>query len=355
MYLKNQKGWEGNPAKLTRATSFAGSDWSQAMIAHLWSDSRGNLLIDPASGIGENGNVITTKYNDFENLIWLGYKSGITPIFNEGYDDIWYCIEAHIRLNDPGSENGVQEFWIDNNHEAGKNNLNFVGTYTEYAINAVFFENYWNDGSLKLQERYFDNIVVSRSRIGCGCSPLSISPPNLPDATTNTAYSYFLQATGGFPEYQWQLFGGDLPPGITLDEATGEVSGTTSQTGTFTFGIGVRDSDAIVRYDTSGASLVVTNPSSVANNSVSKALNVRFNTNSFDKSIDISFGLQHPASVQLVIFNSIGGNMGTIIQEYSDAGNHQIIYSGSHLSTGIYFYTFRAGEYFGSGKFIISY
>jgi hypothetical protein len=45
--------------------------------------------------------------------------------------------------------------------------LDFVGTYTDYAINAVFFENYWNDGSIKEQERYFDNIVVSTKPIGC--------------------------------------------------------------------------------------------------------------------------------------------------------------------------------------------
>ncbi len=29
-----------------------------------------------------------------------------------------------------------------------------------------FFENYWNNGSVKDQERYIDNIVVSTKRIG---------------------------------------------------------------------------------------------------------------------------------------------------------------------------------------------
>ena len=40
MYLRQQPGWQGNPAKLSRATVFTSKeDWSQAMIAHLWSDS----------------------------------------------------------------------------------------------------------------------------------------------------------------------------------------------------------------------------------------------------------------------------------------------------------------------------
>ncbi len=117
VYLKNQAGWQGSPAKLSRATVFAGSDWSQAMIAHLWS-SGDCLLVDPASGVDENGRVVTTQYNDFDHLRWLGYKKGITPIFDEAHDDTWYCIEAHVRLNDPGQANGIQEFWINGKLEA---------------------------------------------------------------------------------------------------------------------------------------------------------------------------------------------------------------------------------------------
>ena len=165
MYLRMQAGWVGSPAKLSRATSFSSStSWAQAMIAHLWS-SGDYLLVDPASGV-ENGIVVTTKYNDFVNLHWLGYQAGVTPIFDSQHDGIWYCIEHHIKLHDPGQSNGVQEFWIDGNLEARRDSLNFVDTWTDYAINAVFFENYWNSGSPQLQRRFFDNIVVSTQLIG---------------------------------------------------------------------------------------------------------------------------------------------------------------------------------------------
>jgi len=165
MYLKMQGGWlnNSNNHKLSRATSFSSTSWAQAMIAHLWS-SGDCLLIDPASGV-EDGVVVTTKYNDFANLHWLGQLAGVTPIFDSQHDDTWYCIEHHIRLNDPGHSNGVQEFWIDGQLEARRDGLNFVDTWTDYAINAVFFENYWNGGSPQLQERYFDNIVVSTEPI----------------------------------------------------------------------------------------------------------------------------------------------------------------------------------------------
>ena len=167
MYLRHQPGWQGSPAKLSRATVFGNADtWSQAMIAHLWSDDAGRLLIDPASCV-RDGRVDCEGYNDFDRLNWLGFKAGQTPIFSTEDAGAWRCVEARVRLNDPGKANGVHEFWIDGRLEARREGLDFVGTYTDYALNAVFFENYWNAGSPREQERYFDNIVVSTAPIGC--------------------------------------------------------------------------------------------------------------------------------------------------------------------------------------------
>ena len=168
MYLKMQDGWQGSPAKLSRATSYSSStDWSQAMIAHLWSSGL-YLLVDPVRCVNPDTNLVKCiGYNDFGHMDWLGNLAGVTPIFDSLHDGIWYCVEAHVKLNDPGLSNGIQEFWIDGNLEARRDGLNFVASYTDYAINAIFFENYWNGGSPQTQERYFDNIVVSTQPIGC--------------------------------------------------------------------------------------------------------------------------------------------------------------------------------------------
>ncbi|MEO7584009.1 MAG: polysaccharide lyase [Ferruginibacter sp.] len=166
MYLKMQAGWIGNPAKLSRATILAKNDWSQAMIAHLWQGNGDALGMDPVSGTNSSGAVVTNGYNDFANFKWLGFKSGTTPIFNTSNAGKWYCIESHVKLNDKGKSNGIQEFWIDGHLEARSDNLNFVDSYSAYGINVIFFENYWNDGSPQDQERYFDNIVVSTKPIG---------------------------------------------------------------------------------------------------------------------------------------------------------------------------------------------
>ena len=172
MDIKRQAGWQGGGGeKLTRAMVLAGPNWCQGMIAHLWSS--GNFLVmDPASGIDKNGTLKSTRYNDFDNLRWLGNKKGTTDLFSDANAEKWYCIIAHVKLNTPGQSDGVFEFWIDNQLQAGTYNLNWHGNWNadsaNYKINAVFFENYWS-GSPKLLERYFDNILISSKPIKCNC------------------------------------------------------------------------------------------------------------------------------------------------------------------------------------------
>lgn len=177
-YVKMQSGWQGNPFKLSRASVISASNWSQAMIAHIWQGTGNQLAIDPVRCVDTDNTVKCEGYNDFANMDWLGFKNGQTPVFDTDNANRWYCVEAHVRLNDPGQSNGIQEFWVDGQLEARSDTLNFVRSFTGYAINSVFFENYWNGGSSQQQERYFDNIVVSTERIGC----LSTPPPVADDS-----------------------------------------------------------------------------------------------------------------------------------------------------------------------------
>jgi hypothetical protein len=173
LYVRYPTTWQGGGGdKLSRATSFVSTtNWAQAMIAHVWSGAgqpwQDFLYIDPASGTDTAGTVQSTTYNDFPNLRWLGAAQGATPLFAAPSLGRWYCVEAHARLNDPGAANGLFELWVDGRLDATRSGLNWVGRYTEYGINAVLVENYWNTGSPVVQERFIDNFVVSTRRIGC--------------------------------------------------------------------------------------------------------------------------------------------------------------------------------------------
>src|SRR6266568_4733579 len=97
MYVRNQTGWSGGGGyKLSRAISFATSNWAEAMMAHVWGDppGSGELSLDPASGTDAAGNLLTTKYNDFANMRWLGAQAGVTPLFDASHVGQWYCVDA---------------------------------------------------------------------------------------------------------------------------------------------------------------------------------------------------------------------------------------------------------------------
>jgi hypothetical protein len=181
VYVKNQSGWTGGGGgKLARAMIFAKADWSQAMIAHLWTAGTSSKQVwlhqDPARGTDAAGNLQTSGYNDFSNLDWLGSTVLPTPIFDSNHVGHWYCIESHVKLNDPGSSNGVFESWIDGKLQARQATLNWVGSYNAYGLNAVFLENYWNYTAPVAETRYLDNFVVSTKPIGCLGSAPTTSP-----------------------------------------------------------------------------------------------------------------------------------------------------------------------------------
>jgi hypothetical protein len=85
--------------------------------------------------------------------------------------------------------------------------------------------------------------------------PIEVTTTSLPRATAGTFYSTGsngLDALGGRAPYQWKLVSGTgaLPRGIKLNKLTGTLSGTTKQTGTFTFTVEVRDAKALSRPHT---------------------------------------------------------------------------------------------------------
>ncbi|MBA5873362.1 MAG: hypothetical protein GDA66_02260 [Nitrospira sp. CR1.2] len=172
--LRLQPGWTGGGAdKLTRATILSSDRFAQAAIGHLWSGSLPSsdperLYLDPASGTDEFGALRTTTYNDFPRLRWLGAAGGETPLFNPSRIGGWYCIEVHMQLNQGDAGDGLFEYWIDDHLEAQRTGLNWIGTYSDYGINAVYLEQYWTSVPFsQVQQRYWDNFVVSTARIGC--------------------------------------------------------------------------------------------------------------------------------------------------------------------------------------------
>lgn len=76
---------------------------------------------------------------------------------------------------------------------------------------------------------------------GTGATFAITTSSPLPAATSGETYSVFLQGSGGTIPYTWSITVGALPTGLSLNADTGEISGTPSVDGSFSFTVTLTD------------------------------------------------------------------------------------------------------------------
>ena len=79
---------------------------------------------------------------------------------------------------------------------------------------------------------------------------LQITTTSLPDGIVDTAYSVTLETTGGTGAITWSIPAANLPDGLTLDTATGIISGTPTAAGDVEIAVIATDSASPANTDT---------------------------------------------------------------------------------------------------------
>ena len=93
--------------------------------------------------------------------------------------------------------------------------------------------------------------------------PITITNnPTLAVGTVGVAYTQQMTATGGAPPYTWNVAGGVLPGGVTLNATKGQLSGTPASAGTFSFQLSA--SDQLGGTGTGAFTIVVTSSVSIS-------------------------------------------------------------------------------------------
>jgi hypothetical protein len=58
-------------------------------------------------------------------------------------------------------------------------------------------------------------------------------------------------------------------------------------------------------------------------------------------------------SVQLIIYDVLGNEIATLVNEEKPAGSYEVEFDGTDLTSGIYFYKFQTGSYIETKKMIL--
>lgn len=76
--------------------------------------------------------------------------------------------------------------------------------------------------------------------------------------------------------------------------------------------------------------------------------------NPFNPSTEISFTLPQAAQVSLRVFNLLGQEVATLVNEYREAGTHRATFDASQLTSGMYIYRLESGAFSTSRKMMLS-
>ncbi len=103
-------------------------------------------------------------------------------------------------------------------------------------------------------------------------TPLAVATTALLDATVGTPYVANVVATGGTPPYAWVSTAGSLPAGLSLNSATGVISGTPSSAGATSIVITVTDSESPPSSQMQQINLAIVNPAEACESSGNDAV-----------------------------------------------------------------------------------
>jgi photosystem II stability/assembly factor-like uncharacterized protein len=75
--------------------------------------------------------------------------------------------------------------------------------------------------------------------------------------------------------------------------------------------------------------------------------------NPFNPSTTIEYSIPESGNVKLVVYNSLGEKVSTLVNEHKDPGTYKIIFNAADFPSGIYYYQIKAGNLVETKKMIL--
>jgi hypothetical protein len=75
--------------------------------------------------------------------------------------------------------------------------------------------------------------------------------------------------------------------------------------------------------------------------------------NPFNPTTTIKYSVKEAGMVTLTVYDILGKEVTSLVNEIKSQGEYSVVFEGTKLSSGIYFYTMRAGGYVATNKFLL--
>jgi plastocyanin len=76
--------------------------------------------------------------------------------------------------------------------------------------------------------------------------------------------------------------------------------------------------------------------------------------NPFNARTAIEYSLPTDSHVRIVVYNLLGQNIETLVDQSKSAGQHQVVWDASDVPTGVYFYRIEAGDFTQTRKMLLA-
>jgi hypothetical protein len=159
-------------------------------------------------------------------------------------------------------------------------------------------------------------------------------------------YRFYVQKGG----QTWQTIDSVNAGGTSLTKRLYAVTDSNVSAGTWTYRIKEVDLDGTIHYSETATTALL----SIASDPVVRAYALEQNfPNPFNPATTIQYALPNAANVKLTVFNVLGQETATLVDEPRPAGIHTVRFDGSRLASGLYFYRLQAGTYVEMKKLVL--
>jgi hypothetical protein len=174
-YHAFEPGFEGFPEKMARIRYRNRNTWTSSYAVHCWLERDGILALDVSAQNSSQAN----------DVGWLPIARSGFSFANSAIVGRWICFEMEVMLNSPGNKDGLYRLWADDSLLIERTGVDLRGSTSE-KINEAMLDCYWNEGSPKPQNRYYDNFIISTQKIGRFTGAFnSINKPSGPASESN--------------------------------------------------------------------------------------------------------------------------------------------------------------------------